>query len=93
MTKVCLGVDAYECFFFQSKENAGADENHPSINGTALQATNKLFYQQHRSFAGLKVYCRCHWSIGISLYNNSFHLSCHDPTLQSVYLSEGQQVC
>ena len=31
MTKVCLGVDTYEYFFFQSKENAGTDENHLSI--------------------------------------------------------------
>ena len=41
MTKVCLGVDAYECYFFQSKENAGTDENHPSIKATVLQAINK----------------------------------------------------
>ena len=41
MTKVCLGVDAYECFFFQSKENAGTDENHPSIKGTVLLAIKK----------------------------------------------------
>ena len=41
MTIVCLGVDAYECFFFQSKENAGTDENHPSIKATVLQAINK----------------------------------------------------
>ena len=41
MTKVCLGVDTYECFFFQWKENAGTDENHPSINGTVLQAISK----------------------------------------------------
>ena len=41
MTKVCLGVDAYECFFFHSKENAGTDENHPSIKVTALQGINK----------------------------------------------------
>jgi hypothetical protein len=41
MTQVCLGVDAYECFFFQSKENTGTDENHPSIKGTVPQAINK----------------------------------------------------
>ena len=41
MTKVCLGVDAYECFFFKSKENAGTDENHPSIKGTVLLAIKK----------------------------------------------------
>ena len=41
MTKVYVGVDSYECFFFQSKENAGTDENHPSIIGTVLQAINK----------------------------------------------------
>ena len=34
MTKVCLCVDAYEYFFFQSKENAGTDENHHSIKDT-----------------------------------------------------------
>jgi hypothetical protein len=28
-------------FFFQSKENAGPDENHPSIKGTFPQAMNK----------------------------------------------------
>ena len=44
MTKVCLGVDAYECFFFQSKENAGTDENHPSIKGTVLLAINKYHF-------------------------------------------------
>ena len=33
--------NTYECFFFQSKENAGTDENHPSIIGTVLQAINK----------------------------------------------------
>ena len=31
MAKICLGVDAYKCFFFQLKENAGTDENHPNI--------------------------------------------------------------
>ena len=41
MTKVCLGVDAYECYFFQSKENAKTDENHSSIKATVLQAINK----------------------------------------------------
>ena len=41
MTKVCLGVDAYECFFFQSKENAGTDGNHPGIKVVVLQAINK----------------------------------------------------
>ena len=41
MTQVCLGVDAYECFFFQSKENARTDENHCSIKATVLQAINK----------------------------------------------------
>ena len=41
MTKVCLGVDTYEYFFFQSKEKAGTDENHHSIKGTVLQAINK----------------------------------------------------
>ena len=44
MTKVCLGVDAYECYFFQSKENAGTDENHPSIKGTILQAIDKCHF-------------------------------------------------
>jgi hypothetical protein len=44
MTKVCLGVGAYECFFFQSKENARTDENHPSIKGTVLQAVNKCHF-------------------------------------------------
>ena len=44
MTKVCLGVDAYECFVFQSKENTGPDENHPSIKVTALQAINKCHF-------------------------------------------------
>ena len=34
-------MNAYECFFFQSKENAGTDENHPSIKATVLQAINK----------------------------------------------------
>ena len=40
MSKVCVGVDAYECFFLQLKENAGTVKNHPSIEGTALQAIN-----------------------------------------------------
>ena len=40
MTKVCLGVDTYECCFFQSKKYAGTDECHPSIKVTALQAIN-----------------------------------------------------
>ena len=44
MTKVCLGVDAYECFFFLSKENAGTDENHLSIKGTILQAIDKCHF-------------------------------------------------
>jgi hypothetical protein len=44
MTKVCLGVDAYECLSFQSKEKAGTDENHPSIKGAALQAINKCHF-------------------------------------------------
>jgi hypothetical protein len=44
MTKVCLGVDAYECFFFQSKENTGTDENHLSIKGTDLQAINQCHF-------------------------------------------------
>ena len=41
MTNICLGVDAYECFFLQSKEYAGPDESHPSIKVTVLQAINK----------------------------------------------------
>ena len=41
MSKVCLDVDAYECYFFQSKENTGTDKNHPSIKGTVLLAINK----------------------------------------------------
>ena len=41
MTKVWLGVDAYECFFFQSKENIGTDESHSNIKGTVLLAINK----------------------------------------------------
>ena len=44
MTKVCLDVDANECFFFQSKENAGTDENCPSIKVTLLQAINKRHF-------------------------------------------------
>ena len=44
MIKVCLGVDAYECFFFHLKENAGADENHPSIKVSVLQAINKHLF-------------------------------------------------
>ena len=44
MTKVCLSVDAYEYFFFQLKENAGTDENHPSIKGTILQAIDKCHF-------------------------------------------------
>ena len=40
LTKVCLGVNTYECCFFQSKENAGTDESCPSIKVTALQAIN-----------------------------------------------------
>jgi hypothetical protein len=40
MTKVCLGVDAYECLIIQSKGNAGTDEHHPSIKVTVLQAIN-----------------------------------------------------
>ena len=44
MTQVCLGVDAYECFFFQSKENARTDENHPSIKVTACQEINKCHF-------------------------------------------------
>ena len=44
MTKVCLGVYAYERFFFQSKENAGTDENHPSIKGTVILAINKYHF-------------------------------------------------
>jgi hypothetical protein len=47
MTKVCLGVDAYECYFFQSKENAGTDENHPSIKGTGLQAIYKCHFDNN----------------------------------------------
>jgi hypothetical protein len=31
MTKISLGVNAYEFFSFQSKENAGTDEYYPSI--------------------------------------------------------------
>jgi hypothetical protein len=52
MTKVCLGVDAYECFFFQSKENAGADENHPSIK--------LLFSKQSTSIIlpTMQIFCR-----------------------------------
>ena len=44
ITKVCLGVGEYDCFFFQSKENAGTDENHHSIKGTVLQAINKNYF-------------------------------------------------
>ena len=44
MTKVCLDEDAYECFFFQSKENVGTDENHPNIKGTVLLAINKYHF-------------------------------------------------
>jgi hypothetical protein len=44
MTKACLGLDAYECSFFQSKETAGTDENHPSIKATVLQAINKCHF-------------------------------------------------
>ena len=44
MTKVCLSVDAYECFFFQSKEDAGTIENHPSIKVTVLQAINNRHF-------------------------------------------------
>jgi hypothetical protein len=47
MTKVCLGVDAYACFPFQSKEKAGTDENHPSIKGTDLQAINKRHFDNN----------------------------------------------
>jgi hypothetical protein len=50
MTKVYLGVDTYECFFFQSKENAGTDENHPSVKVTALQAINKLNFANNAGF-------------------------------------------
>ena len=44
MTKDCLGVNAYEWFFIQLKENAGADENHPSIKVTVLQENNKCHF-------------------------------------------------
>jgi hypothetical protein len=44
MTKVCLGVDAYECSFFQSQEHAGTDENHPSIKGAVLQSIIKCHF-------------------------------------------------
>ena len=50
MTKVCLDVDTYECSFFQSKENAGTDENHPSVKVTALQAINKLHFVNNADF-------------------------------------------
>ena len=44
MTKVCVGVYAYECFFFQSKENAGTDENHPNIKGKVLLVIYKYHF-------------------------------------------------
>ena len=44
MTKVCLGVDAYECYCIQSKENAGTYENHPSIKVTGLQAISNCHF-------------------------------------------------
>jgi hypothetical protein len=46
-------MNAYECFFFQSKENAGFDENHPSIRVTVLLAINK----QH-ILPAMQIFCR-----------------------------------
>ena len=47
---VWMLMNANECFFFQSKENAGPDENHPSIKVTVLQAINKRHFANNSDF-------------------------------------------
>ena len=58
MTKVCLGVDAYECFFFQSKEMLELMKVIPVYSYSSPSNKQVSFCQQCRSFTGLKAYCR-----------------------------------